>query len=83
MMPVGLHMRLIGHPVHAVGLERLLDYRGRQHGVWITRRIDIARHWLATHPLLTRRRDERLLLGQLYRFEGERSREENINALTS
>jgi len=50
MMSVGLHMRLIGHPARAVGLERLLDYLGQQHGVWITRRIDIARHWIATHP---------------------------------
>src|SRR5256885_4424560 len=50
MMSVGLHMRLIGHPARAVGLERLLDYLGQQHGVWITRRLDIARHWIATHP---------------------------------
>jgi allantoinase len=50
MMSVGLHMRLIGHPARAAGLERLLDYMGKQDGVWITRRIDIARHWLATHP---------------------------------
>ena len=26
MMSVGLHMRLIGHPARAAGLERLLDY---------------------------------------------------------
>ena len=50
MMSVGLHMRLIGHPARAVGLERLLDYIGRHDDVWITRRVDIARHWQATHP---------------------------------
>jgi peptidoglycan/xylan/chitin deacetylase (PgdA/CDA1 family) len=50
MMSVGLHMRLIGHPARAAGLQRLLDYVMRHRDVWITRRIDIARHWIATHP---------------------------------
>jgi peptidoglycan/xylan/chitin deacetylase (PgdA/CDA1 family) len=26
MMSVGLHIRLIGHPARAAGLERFLDY---------------------------------------------------------
>jgi allantoinase len=50
MMSVGLHMRLIGHPARAVGLERLLDHIMKHEGVWVTRRLDIARHWIATHP---------------------------------
>lgn len=50
MMSVGLHMRLMGHPARAAGLERFLDYVGKHQGVWITRRADIARHWIATHP---------------------------------
>ena len=50
MMSVGLHMRLIGHPARAVGLQRLLDYMMQRKDVWITRRVDIARHWVATHP---------------------------------
>jgi putative urate catabolism protein len=50
MMSVGLHMRLIGHPARAVGLQRLLDYMMQRRDVWITRRVDIARHWIATHP---------------------------------
>lgn len=50
MMSVGLHMRLIGHPARAIGLERLLDYMMKHEGVWITRRVDIARHWIDTHP---------------------------------
>jgi allantoinase len=50
MMSVGLHMRLVGHPARASGLERFLDYVQGHEGVWITRRLDIARHWQATHP---------------------------------
>jgi putative urate catabolism protein len=50
MMSVGLHMRLIGHPARAAGLERFLDYVSRHQGVWITRRIDIAKHWMEEHP---------------------------------
>lgn len=50
MMSVGLHMRLIGHPARAAGLERFLDHVVRHEGVWVTRRLDIARHWIATHP---------------------------------
>jgi len=50
MMSLGLHLRLIGHPSRAAGLERALDYFTKHSGVWICRRIDIARHWIATHP---------------------------------
>ena len=50
MMSVGLHMRLIGHPARAAGLQRLLDYMMQRKDVWITRRVDIANHWVATHP---------------------------------
>ncbi|MGY4800586.1 allantoinase PuuE [Teichococcus aerofrigidensis] len=50
MMSVGLHMRLIGHPARAAGLARLLDHIQRHQDVWITRRIDIARHWVRQHP---------------------------------
>ena len=50
MMSVGLHMRLIGHPSRAAGLQRALDYVMKHAGVWVRRRIDIARHWMATHP---------------------------------
>ena len=50
MMSVGLHMRLIGHPARAAGLERLLDHMMKHDGVWFTRRVDIAKHWIATHP---------------------------------
>lgn len=50
MMSVGLHMRLIGHPARSAGLRRLLDYIATKKDVWVTRRIDIANHWLKTHP---------------------------------
>ncbi len=50
LMSVGLHMRLIGHPARAVGLQRLLDYMMAREDVWITRRVDIARHWQRMHP---------------------------------
>jgi allantoinase len=50
MMSVGLHMRLAGRPGRAAALARFLDHVRRHDDVWICRRIDIARHWLATHP---------------------------------
>jgi allantoinase len=50
MMSVGLHARISGHPARAMALARFLEYvRGRE-AVWICRREDIARHWIAAHP---------------------------------
>jgi putative urate catabolism protein len=50
MMSVGMHMRLLGHPGRASGLARFLDYVAAKPDVWICRRLEIARHWLAEHP---------------------------------
>lgn len=50
MMSVGLHMRLVGHPSRAVGLQRFLDYVMQHEDVWVTRRLDIAQHWRREHP---------------------------------
>ena len=50
MMSIGLHCRLIGRPGKVAGLRRFLDHALRHEGVWFARRIDIARHWAATHP---------------------------------
>ncbi|WP_175627155.1 MULTISPECIES: allantoinase PuuE [Oxalobacteraceae] len=50
MLSVGLHCRLIGRPGRAAALARFLDYIQSHQQVWITRRIDIANHWRATHP---------------------------------
>jgi len=50
MMSVGLHCRLAGKPGRSAALCRFLDYVQRHDHVWVTRRCDIARHWIATHP---------------------------------
>jgi allantoinase len=50
MMSVGLHTRLAGRPGRAAALEQFLDYVLKHKRVWICRRIDIARHWIANHP---------------------------------
>ncbi len=50
MMSVGLHCRLAGRPARAAALERFLDHVQRHPQVWICRRVDIARHWIAHHP---------------------------------
>jgi len=50
MMSVGLHCRLAGRPARTAALERFLDHVQRHEKVWICRRVDIARHWIAQHP---------------------------------
>lgn len=50
MMSIGLHCRLIGRPGRAAALARFIDYIQSHENVWIARRIDIAEHWLKTHP---------------------------------
>ncbi|PXW60476.1 putative urate catabolism protein [Methylobacterium sp. B4] len=50
MMSVGLHCRLVGRPGRVAGLIRFLDHIAAHDRVWVARRIDIARHWIATHP---------------------------------
>lgn len=50
MMSVGLHSRISGRPARANGLARFLDYVLKHDRIWICRRLDIARHWIATHP---------------------------------
>jgi allantoinase len=52
MLSIGLHCRLVGRPARAAALARFLDYVQGHDKVWITRRIDIARHWQSTHPCL-------------------------------
>ena len=49
MMSIGLHCRLAGRPGRAAGLTRFLDYLAAKGGVWIARRVDIARHWRREH----------------------------------
>jgi allantoinase len=50
MMSVGMHCRLLGRPGRIVALQRFLDHIAKHDRVWVCRRIDIARHWKATHP---------------------------------
>ena len=56
MFSIGLHCRLIGRPGKIAGLQRFLDYAQGHNGVWFPRRLDIARHWAATHPPQRRER---------------------------
>jgi len=50
MMSIGLHGRISGHPARARGLARFLDYVQGHDTVWVCRREEIARHWMAEHP---------------------------------
>ncbi|RWR26169.1 chitin deacetylase [Sinirhodobacter populi] len=50
MLSIGLHLRVAGHPGRAMGLKRFLDWVSTRDDVWICRRGDIARHWIAAHP---------------------------------
>ncbi|MCP1547509.1 MULTISPECIES: allantoinase PuuE [Methylorubrum] len=50
MMSVGLHCRLVGRPGRIAAIARFLDHVAAHDGVWLARRIDIARHWTARHP---------------------------------
>jgi allantoinase len=50
MLSIGLHCRLAGRPGRVAALEQFLDYVLQHERVWICGRIDIARHWIATHP---------------------------------
>ena len=49
MMTVGLHLRTIGRPARAWGLERVLEHIRAKGAAWIARRDEIARHWLRVH----------------------------------
>jgi len=54
MLSIGLHCRLIGRPGRVKALENFLKYARKKNKVWFPRRIDIAQHWLRTHPPVTR-----------------------------
>ncbi len=50
MMSIGMHCRILGRPGRLRGLQRFLDHVEKHDRVWVTRRIDIARHWKQVHP---------------------------------
>jgi putative urate catabolism protein len=55
MLSVGLHCRLAGRPGRAASLVRFLDYALKHDRVWVCRRADIARHWIAAHSFRSSR----------------------------
>jgi peptidoglycan/xylan/chitin deacetylase (PgdA/CDA1 family) len=50
MLSIGMHCRLLGRPGRFRALQRFLDYVQSHDKVWICKRVDIARHWIETHP---------------------------------
>jgi allantoinase len=50
MLSIGLHCRIVGRPGRIDALERFLDHVLQHEHVWICRRVEIARHWIETHP---------------------------------
>jgi allantoinase len=54
MMSVGLHPRWAGQAGRVSGLRELIEYALEAGDVWVTRRIDIARWWLAHHEEFSR-----------------------------
>ena len=50
MMSIGMHCRLLGRPGRFAALQRFLDHIERHDRVWVCRRVDVARHWIARHP---------------------------------
>jgi peptidoglycan/xylan/chitin deacetylase (PgdA/CDA1 family) len=50
MLSIGMHCRLLGRPGRFRALQRFLDHIEQHDRVWVTRRVDIARHWREHHP---------------------------------
>jgi peptidoglycan/xylan/chitin deacetylase (PgdA/CDA1 family) len=50
MMSVGVHLRMIGRPGRIGALARIISAMRAKGGVWIARRDEIARLWLARTP---------------------------------
>jgi allantoinase len=50
MLSVGMHCRLLGRPGRFKALQQFLDYIEQHERVWVCRRVDVARHWIARHP---------------------------------
>lgn len=50
MLSIGMHCRLLGRPGRIIALQRFMAHVAAHPHVWVCRRIDIARHWQATHP---------------------------------
>ncbi|MCH9756582.1 MAG: polysaccharide deacetylase family protein [Gammaproteobacteria bacterium] len=46
MMSIGLHARISGHPARTQAVQQFIEYIQSVPDVWITRRMDIASHWM-------------------------------------
>jgi allantoinase len=49
LMTVSLHCRVSGQPARFDAVRRFLDSVERHSGVWLASRVEVARHWIATH----------------------------------
>ena len=52
MLSIGMHCRILGRPARMAALKRFIEYVQSHDKVWLATREDIARHWLAEHPLV-------------------------------
>lgn len=50
MLSIGMHCRLLGRPGRFLALQRFLDHIEKHDRVWVSRRVDVARHWIEKHP---------------------------------
>ena len=51
MMTVSLHSRVSGQPARFEAAVRFLDLVAKHDHVWIAGRSEVARHWIANHPV--------------------------------
>ena len=58
MLSIGMHCRLLGRPARIAALARFIEYVKGHEKVWCARRVDIARHWHATHPFSLNQQQE-------------------------
>ncbi len=54
MLSIGLHSRISGRPGRTQALSRLVDYISSHKKVWLARRIDIARYWIDSYPVVSK-----------------------------
>ncbi len=90
MLSVGLHCRLVGRPGRTAALARFLDYVESHERVWVARRIDIARHWIKTHPPAAGYRPSRMgaslfieVFGDIFEHTPEIAARAHASGLTS
>lgn len=47
LMTIALHPRISGRPGRCLAIQQFIEYLQQFPDIWITRRIDIAKHWMA------------------------------------